>query len=351
MSRIRIILLALFLLSATGLFSQTKIQVQGVSPSMHLVHTVAPKENWYSVGRTYNISPKELAPYNNTSMDKPLSIGQQLKIPLTAVNFTQDGKKAADEVFVPVYHQVAEKEWYFRISNNYNKIPVETLEKWNNVKNDQLKSGMWLVIGYLKVKTAQSSLAASGTKKIVPVTPSVGPEKESTAAVDPKKVPVTPPAIKKEEPQKPEPTKETKTEVMKPDVPKPEAPKPEVKEEAKTTEPVPVTVSNNGVPASHNGGAFKKWFSDKGGNTTGNAGIFRSTSGWNDGKYYALINNVPVGTIVKVTFSSTNKSIYAKVLGQLPDMKESVGLAVRISDAAASELGVGNTKFYVEVKY
>lgn len=351
MSRIRIILLAFFLLSATGVFAQTKIQVQGVSPSLHLVHTVAPKENWYSVGRIYNISPKELAPYNNTTMDKPLAIGQQLKIPLTALNFSQDGKKAADEVFVPVYHQVAEKEWYFRISNNYNKVPVEALEKWNNVKNDQLRSGMWLVIGYLKVKSAQSPLAASGTNKIVPVTATVTPSKEATAAVDTKKEPVTPPSIKREEPPKPEPTKETKTEVVKPDVAKPEPVKPEVKEEAKVSEPVPVPVSNNTVPANHNGGAFKKWFSDKGGNTTGNAGIFRSTSGWNDGKYYALINNVPVGTIVKVTFSSTNKSIYAKVLGQLPDMKESVGLAVRISDAAASELGVGNTKFYVEVRY
>ena len=38
----------------------------------------------------------------------------------------------------------------------------------------------------------------------------------------------------------------------------------------------------------------------------------------------------------KVTFPSTNKSVYAKVLGQLPDMKESIGLTIRINDAAAS---------------
>jgi len=29
----------------------------------------------------------------------------------------------------------------------------------------------------------------------------------------------------------------------------------------------------------------------------GNAGYFKSTSGWNDGKYYALMNNVGVGNI------------------------------------------------------
>ena len=77
--------------------------------------------------------------------------------------------------------------------------------------------------------------------------------------------------------------------------------------------------------------------------------------GWKDGKYYALMNNVPVGTIVKLSFSSTNKSIYAKVLGQLPEMKESVGLAIRISDAAASEriaeaLDKGDTKYLAAAK-
>lgn len=345
MSRIRIILWALMLFATTSSYSQTKLQVQGVSPSLHITHSVAAKENWYSIGRIYNISPKELAPFNNSSLDKPLAIGQQLKIPLTAANFSQDGKKAADEVFVPVYHQVAEKEWYFRISSNYNKVPVETLEKWNTVKNDQLKAGMWLVVGYLKVKTAQSSLAASGTNKIIPAAPAVTPAKEMAAAEKSKKPEA--PLVKKEEPVKPEPAAEN----AKAEVPKPETVKPEIKEEPKPAEPVSVPVVNNNTPVNHNGGVFKKWFSDKGGATTGNAGIFRSTSGWNDGKYYALINNVPIGTIVKVTFSSTNKSVYAKVLGQLPDMKESVGLAVRISDAAASELGVTNTKFYVDVKY
>ena len=99
------------------------------------------------------------------------------------------------------------------------------------------------------------------------------------------------------------------------------------------------------------GGYFKNLHDNSGKNATGVSGIFKSTSGWKDGKYYALMNNVTIGTIVKVNFPSTNKSIYAKVLGELPDMKESTGLALRISDAAASELGAANNKFTVEVVY
>ena len=63
------------------------------------------------------------------------------------------------------------------------------------------------------------------------------------------------------------------------------------------------------------------------------------------------MNNIPVGTIVKVSVPGTDKIIYAKVLGQLPDMKESAGLAIRISNAAASELGTGEGRFNVEMKY
>src|ERR1700709_1822891 len=76
------------------------LSVQTEGGKMFLNHAVQPKENWYSVGRLYNISPKDIAPFNGTTLDKPLSIGERLKIPLTATNFSQNGQKAADEIFV-----------------------------------------------------------------------------------------------------------------------------------------------------------------------------------------------------------------------------------------------------------
>ncbi len=105
------------------------------------------------------------------------------------------------------------------------------------------------------------------------------------------------------------------------------------------------------TPLNFKGGFFRSDFTDAGRTATGMAGTFKSTSGWQDGKYYALMNNVPVGTIVKVMDPATSKSIYAKVLGQLPDMKESAGLTIRISSAAANELGAADAKFNVEAKF
>lgn len=302
-----------------------ELLVQGASPNLHLTHTVSPKENWYSIGRLYNLSPKELAASNGLKLDAPLSIGQSLKIPLGATNFSQNGSKATDEVFVPVYHIVQEKEWMYRISQNHNKVPVESLQQWNKISNDDLKAGMKLVIGFLKVKQGQSALASKS--KSIPAQPAI------VVADKPQDKPATPPV--KEE-------------------------KKEVKEVVDKAEPVaknenkPASVENRPVvnrSIDYNGGYFRAQFDGGNKATTGTAGIFKSTSGWQDGKYYALMNNVPVGTIIKVDHPVTRKSVYAKVLGQLPDMKESNGLAIRLSDAAAAELGAAAYKFNVDVKY
>ncbi len=342
MLKIKVFLIVGMVMMQLAGLAQDNLQVQGVTPRLYIMHTVVAKETWYSVGRLFNQVPKDIATFNNTVMEKPLVIGQSLKVPLTDANFSQDGNKAADEVFVPIYHVVQEKEWMYRVGQNYNKISVETLEKWNNIKNDQLRVGMKLTVGYLKVKPGQSALAAKGTNKIVPATPQA--PVSAIAGTTPSE---QQPPVKKEEEKK-------EVAVTQPPVNNPvkETTTTPVKEEPKTAAPATTTETPvNTAPVNYKGGYFKTMYSDAGKNTTGNAGIFRSTSGWKDGKYYALMNNVAVGTIVKVTFPSTNKSVYAKVLGQLPDMKESIGLTIRINDAAASELGAENGKFYVDVKY
>ena len=69
-------------------------------------------------------------------------------------------------------------------------------------------------------------------------------------------------------------------------------------------------------------------------------GTFKSTSGWKDGKYYLLINDVLPGTVVKIECPKTNKVIYAKVLGTLVQAKENEGLTLRVSNAALDALGL-----------
>ena len=80
--------------------------------------------------------------------------------------------------------------------------------------------------------------------------------------------------------------------------------------------------------------------------------LFRSTSGWDDGKFYCLHNSAKQGTIVKVTNTANGKSIYAKVLDMMPDLKQNDKLVIRISNAAADALGETTaTTINVEISF
>jgi hypothetical protein len=82
------------------------------------------------------------------------------------------------------------------------------------------------------------------------------------------------------------------------------------------------------------------------------SGIFKTTSGWQDAKYYALMDKVEPGTIVQVVNPVNNKSIYAKVLGEMSGIRQNQGLELRISNAAATALDINDPdKFIVRVLY
>ena len=80
-------------------------------------------------------------------------------------------------------------------------------------------------------------------------------------------------------------------------------------------------------------------------------GVFKSTSGWTDGKYYCLHNTAKTGSIIKVTNPANGKSVYAKVLDVIPDIKKNSILLIRLSNAAADELGVGEANFNCTLNY
>jgi LysM repeat protein len=309
------------LILSVSVTAQPNLQVQGTTPSLYLVHRVQPKETWYAIGRLYNLSPKDIATFNNTDISKGLTIGDPLKVPLVTANFSQDGSKAGDEVLVPVYHKVGEGEWMYRVSTNHNKVPVDQLEKWNKISSSQVKAGMNLIVGFIKVKKDQSALAGSAAAGV---------------ALSPK-APIEPPSEVKP--------------IVTPVDPKAPVTKAEPAPPLKKAELPGIEPAINPASIDFKGGYFRTQFESSGKTAKGPATIFRSTSGWNDGKYYALMDNVPVGTILLVTNPASNKGVYAKVLGNLSDIRENAGLTIRISNAAAAELGIGEGKFTADIRY
>lgn len=318
------ILIYLFICLPIVGFSQAGLQILGTSGNFYINHTAAPKESFYSIGRLYNASPKEIPTYNNTTIDGGISIGQILKIPLNETNFTQITKPATDETTVPLYHVLAVKETLYQLSTTYNKIPVATLKSWNKLTDDNVPTGKSIIVGYLKVKTSLSTLAKQGVQINIPK-----PEKPivNTPVVAEKKV-------------LPKPIPEPET-----------APTKEIVITKPTPAPKKVEPINTNNSKTNTGSYFKNDYNNEGQKDTGIAGIFKSTSGWDDGKYYCLYTRAQQHTIVKITNKNNGKFIYAKVLDAMPDLKQNNNLQILISNAASSELGSENANFDCIIEY
>lgn len=302
---------------------------------MFVDHTVVAKEGLFSIGRAYNVHPKFLASYNELDMNKGLNVGQVIHVPLTDTNFSQKTNAGT-----PVYYMVKEKEGLLTVSNANNKVTMQSLRQWNKLSNDKLTPGSKLIVGFLLPPGEAAPVIA-------------------TVAKDDKKTNDNPPVSK--------PVAEEKTaEVKKADVAKevttpvndnkpvtPEPARPTKEEATKSTAQAPVTKNDTNGQGYFKGSfeqQVKKMPVSK--NETVTGGIFRTASGIQDAKYYLLIDAVSPGTIVRVTNPENNKAVYAKVLGQMDGIRQNAGLNIRISNIAASTLGISDTeKFIVKINY
>lgn len=329
MQKILVFCMSLFLLTAVEGQSQ-QLWIQQDGGKLYLDHTVVAKENWYSVGRMYNISPKEIAPFNQTGMEQPLSIGQKLRIPLTEANLSTQGSPAGDEAYIPLYHKVKEKETLYRISLTYNKVSVEQLRSWNKLKGNETSAGAPFIVGFLRVKKESSPLA--GGSVTPPPAVSVAP---APAAAE------TPAQVKNEAAA---PSVSTSSGTVKAPV------------SSGQTTVAEWTAARTLPVAPGTEGAFAGLYADymkgrKSKSVTGLSSYFKSTSGWKDGRYYVLVNGIPPGSIVKLTASANGRVAYAKVLGEVPPGKESEGLLCRISSAGLAQLQLAEGKHDVVIEY
>ena len=339
MKKLITVQVALFTLISS--FSQSGDLIINSGPKgAYLIHSVAAKEGLFPLGRKYNVHPRHIANFNGIDFNKGLSIGQQIRIPLSDTNFKQTVNKG-----VPVYYKVSEKESLANISAK-TKAQQGNLRGWNNLSADNVSSGTKLIVGFLITNELQD--------RVVTITPKTLVVEESVSNVK-----------KQESSEKKQPATEVKSGVVVEEsvsnVKKQEESKkqlePEIKkEEPKKTEPVvvkqPETIKDDGS------GYFKNNFyqqvktSPLTKEQTLTSSIFKTTSGWQDGKYYLLINGVEPGTIVKITNPSNSKTVYAKVLYAMDKIRENQGVDIRISDAAASSLAVSEMdKFILKVNY
>jgi LysM repeat protein len=317
----KLVISFLFLLFAVHNVSAQKadLLVKNSDKGLYLEHKVVAKESFYSVGRLYNVSPRSIASLNKLDMTKGLFIDQKIRIPLTDTNFTQTGNKGT-----PVYYKAKDKDDWSKISAGNNNVSISNLKWWNGLSGVNVKAGAKLIVGFLISKEMPSVTITSKPKPEEPV------------------VKVEEPVLTKND--KKEEKKEAEAEIKAEKIEEKKAPPPVIKEER--------TVAIQGQ------GYFKTSFDKQVKitpavkNETVTSGIFKTESGWQDAKYYLLMDAVRPGTIVKVINPDNNKAVYAKVLGEMSGIRQNEGLNIRISNAAASALQIQEQdKFIVKINY
>ena len=162
-------LLAGFVITSGWVMAQSgKLVAEKSGKGAVLVHQVQPKEGLYSISRVYGVKVADIAAANGFDKDKGLSIGQKIKIPLTAENLSKKKGKT------PVYYEVSAKETLTSISSRFNKVSVKDLKSWNKIDGDAIGKEKSIIVGYFdgaapvaeKEADQKNSTAKSNTKTI-----------------------------------------------------------------------------------------------------------------------------------------------------------------------------------------
>jgi LysM repeat protein len=295
----------------------------------YITHTLKQGESLSALALQYHTTVGDIMRINGMHADSKLAYGSKIKIPATQKQ-AEVAKKSSDKVVNTaspaasgneITHVVMKGETLYSISKKYN-ISVEQIKTWNHLPDNNAKVGTLLIIS----ENGNDKLAATTAQK--QTTPTV------TAAEEKK-----------------EPVIDTKPEVSTETVNKTDTPQPAPQTEnnninnAVTSQPVE-NYSGEGFFAPE----FNEGKSRNMQNISGISKTFKTASGWSDGKYYILADNIQPGTIVKITADNGN-SVFAKVLWNMGDMKENAGINFRVSNATAAALHVNNDSFNLNVSF
>lgn len=146
------VLLSFCFILSTSVFASNRIDSIGVENKegkQVILHKVEAKESYYSIGRKYNIAPKDIITLNG---NKFLKTGITVKVP-TARDFVNAPAPApaasSSQIEGLIDYKVGVKETLFSIAKRFNTT-VDVIKSINNLKSNSLTVGQ-----ILKVKAGE----------------------------------------------------------------------------------------------------------------------------------------------------------------------------------------------------
>jgi len=286
-----------FVITSVAQRNVSGLRLKKSSKGFYLDHKVTSKQSLFAVGRLYNVHPRHLAEYNSIDYNNGIQVDQVLRIPLTDTNFNRRLGQG-----VPITLLASTDDLLSDIAM-FVGVSLSDVQCWNNYSGAEVKRGSVWIVGFLNT----SELAGQVVNFSCPTT--VQTNQVTSAST-------------------------TQANVS------------------------AITSTSEKTPIESSASFFETAFQEQIKNTPVSqqlnliSAVFKTQSGWKDGKFYLLIENLVPGTIVRLMNPSNNKVVFAKVLGEMAPIKQNEGLDMRISDAAASLLEVPvNGKFPLMIFY
>ncbi|MCL6259955.1 LysM peptidoglycan-binding domain-containing protein [Aquiflexum sp. TKW24L] len=369
-----------FQVNAKELVSRDSVGIEKVGDKTFIIHQVDEKETLFGLSRRYQVAVNDIM-LTNPQLSEGIKIGQRIRIPFIAKSAVPSGS---------TLHKVIPGETMFSISKKYG-VSVSDILSWNNLQGADISVGQSLVIQGVEPKPSP----------VQPVATPVTQPKEAKAATT-----VTPPAEMKSVAEPKANTPKTSVPVAEPAPAKTSTPsnlpgdwishtvaqgetlfsisqkynanvkdiqswnglgsnnisvgqKLKVGREANSNVPVvtssvPVIINNEKTNATLSKAKTESGDADastayKNIKETGLAEVIEGTG--NHKKYLVLHKEAPVGTIMRVRNEENDITIFARVVGKLPETGDNSKLVVKLSKAAYDQLRAVNARFPVEISY
>jgi len=308
--KFRILLLVTILLtSTTSLFANSlrdSIGVENKDGKKIILHKVDPKDNYYSIGRRYKVSPKEIIQYNNNAT---MQIGVIIKVPTdrpfleSSYNTPQKPQPAAPVV----------------VKQQVNTPPVAQQQKAEPEQKTVVTSNNAPTQDY-KVSAGETlySIAKRFGTTVEDITTING---LTSTTLTPGEL------IKVRAGQAPAPAQAA------PVTAKPDA----------TSVVVPADSANAVKFNANHYGLYEK--DEKG------VATWMDDADLDPNKKLVLHRTAPIGTVIKITNPMTNLTTYAKVVGRFTDNEANKDVIIVVTKNVADSLGALDKRFHVSISY
>jgi LysM repeat protein len=369
-----------------GIYELDSLGVERVGDKSFILHRVEPKETLFGISRRYSSPVGDIIGANEV-LKQGLKIGQTIRIPFTPKSELPVGS---------ILHKVVPGETLFSISKSYG-LTVEQVKQSNKLIGNDLSIGQSLVIENA-TQTIPNSQVATPQASTVSETVSI-PKSESvsTPTITQKTTSTLREEVAKPKLEKTEPAKSETSKASTPTLPtsQPMVPGEFMTHQVQTGETLfaiatqygvkvedlirlNALTSNNlrtgqnlkvgrgpieeskvpviGTPRvvssaeemnleklSENPVGYKNI------RETGQAERIEGTGGHK--KYLVLHRTAPVGTIMRIKNEENDITIFARVVGTLPETGDHSKLVIKLSQAAFDQLKAVNSRFPVEILY